>query len=187
MVSTAARGFSLLFKLFLKEHRRQDFSPPPVGRLIRAGLAIVNADGVVTGAPARCFDTRYGAVLVEISRRGSYFRAGSQLGGRMIRGLFRFIGVLLLAAGFIFLIYDGQRSIADQTVRLTRLGEFWNDINQASQQSLQTLVEANAPWLWNSAGKFILNQPTWAVLGVLGILLMLLFRPRKRLIGYARD
>ena len=105
----------------------------------------------------------------------------------MIRGLFRFIGVLLLAAGFIFLIYDGQRSIADQTVRLTRLGEFWNDIHQTSQQSLQTLVEANVPWLWNSAGKVSLNQPTWAVLGVLGILLMLLFRPRRRLIGYARD
>jgi hypothetical protein len=119
--------------------------------------------------------------LTAISRRGA------KLGGCMIRGLFRFIGVLLLAAGFIFLIYDGQRSIADQTVRLTRLGEFWNDIHQTSQQSLQTLVEANVPWLWNSAGKFILNQPTWAVLGVLGILLMLLFRPRRRLIGYARD
>ena len=105
----------------------------------------------------------------------------------MIRGLFRFIGVLLLAAGFIFLIYDGQRSIADQTVRLTRLGEFWNDIHQSSQQSLQVMLEASAPWLWNSAGKFILNQPTWAVLGVLGILLMLLFRPKRRLIGYARD
>ena len=105
----------------------------------------------------------------------------------MIRGLFRFIGVLLLAAGFIFLIYDGQRSIADQTVRLTRLGEFWNDIHQASQQSLQALVEAKAPWLWESAGKFVLNQPTWAVLGVFGILWLLLFRPKKRLIGYARD
>lgn len=105
----------------------------------------------------------------------------------MIRGLFRFVGVLLLAAGFIFLIYDGQRSIADQTLRLTRLGEFWNDIHQASQQSLRTMIEAKAPWLWESAGKLILNQPTWAVLGVLGLLLMLLFRPKKRLIGYARD
>jgi hypothetical protein len=105
----------------------------------------------------------------------------------MIRGLFRFIGVLLLAAGFFFLIYDGQRSIADQTLRLTRLGEFWNDIHQASQQSLQTLIQTNAPWLWDSAGKFILNQPTWGVLGVLGLLLMLVFRPRKRLIGYARE
>ena len=104
----------------------------------------------------------------------------------MIRGLFRFIGVLLLAAGFIFLIYDGQRSIADQTVRLTRLGEFWNDIHQSSQQSFRTMVESAAPWLWNVA-KLILDQPVFAVMGVLGILLMLLFRPRKRLIGYARD
>lgn len=105
----------------------------------------------------------------------------------MIRGLFRFIGLLLLAAGFIFLIYDGQRSIADQTVRLTRLAEFWNDIHQASLQSLQAMLETSVPWLWNSAGKFILNQPTWAVLGVAGILLMLIFRPKRRLIGYARD
>lgn len=105
----------------------------------------------------------------------------------MIRGLFRFIGLLLLAAGFVFLIYDGQRSIADQTLRLTRLGEFWNDIHQSSQQSLQAFAEANVPWLWNSVGKFLLEQPAWAVLGVLGILLMLLFRPKRRLIGYARD
>jgi cell division protein FtsW (lipid II flippase) len=105
----------------------------------------------------------------------------------MIRGLFRFIGLLLLAAGFIFLIYDGQRSIADQTLRLTRLDEFWNDIHQSSQQSLQVLLEANVPWLWNSVGRFVLNQPTWAVLGVVGVLLMLIFRPKKRLIGYARD
>lgn len=105
----------------------------------------------------------------------------------MIRGLFRFVGLLLLAAGFIFLIYDGQRSIADQTVRLTRFGEFWNEIHQSSQRSLQAMAEASAPWLWESAGKFILDQPTWAVLGALGILLMLLFRPKKRLIGYARD
>ena len=105
----------------------------------------------------------------------------------MIRGLFRFIGLLLLAAGFVFLLYDGQRSIADQALRLTKLGEFWNDIHQASQQSLQAAVEASAPWLWNGVGKVLLEQPAWAVLGALGIILMLLFRPRKKLIGYARD
>ena len=31
------------------------------------------------------------------------------------------------------------------------------------------------------------NAPVFAVLGLLGILLMLLFRPRRRLIGYSRD
>ncbi|ETR77569.1 signal peptide protein [Afipia sp. P52-10] len=105
----------------------------------------------------------------------------------MIRGLFRFIGLLLLAAGFVFLIYDGQRSIADQTLRLTRLGEFWNDIHQTSQQALRGAVETNAPWLWHAISNFLLDQPAWAVLGVLGILLMVLFRPKKKLIGYARD
>jgi cell division protein FtsW (lipid II flippase) len=105
----------------------------------------------------------------------------------MIRGFFRLFGLLLLAGGFIFFVYDGARSIADQNLRLTRLGEFWNDINQASQQSFRVMVETFSPWLWNNAAKFVLNQPAWAVLGVLGILLMLLFRPKRRLIGYGRD
>jgi hypothetical protein len=48
-------------------------------------------------------------------------------------------------------------------------------------------VEGNAPWLWSSVVKVILDQPVFAVMGVLGILLMLLFRPRKPLIGYSRD
>ena len=105
----------------------------------------------------------------------------------MIRGFFRFIGLLLLAAGFIFLIYDGQRSIADQTLRLTRLSEFWNDIHQSSQQAFRTWVEGTAPWLWTSVVKVVLDQPVFAVMGVLGIVLMLVFRPRKPLIGYSRN
>ena len=67
----------------------------------------------------------------------------------MIRGFFRLIGLLLLAGGFIFLVYDGARSIADQAMRLTKLGEFWNDIHQASQQAVRTQIEASAPWLWD--------------------------------------
>ncbi|MDB5617596.1 hypothetical protein [Tardiphaga sp.] len=103
----------------------------------------------------------------------------------MIRGFFRLIGLLLLAGGFIFLVYDGARSIADQAVRLTGLGEFWNDVHQSSQRSFQAMVEGVSPWLWNVA-KFVLNQPAWAVMGGLGILLLLLFRARKPLIGYSR-
>jgi hypothetical protein len=105
----------------------------------------------------------------------------------MIRGFFRLVGLLLLAGGFIFLVYDGARSIADQVLRLTKLGEFWNDIHQTSQQAFRTTVEGASPWLWNSVVKVILDQPVWAVMGVLGILLMLLFRPRKPLIGYSRS
>jgi hypothetical protein len=48
------------------------------------------------------------------------------------------------------------------------------------------MIEGSAPWLWNVI-KIILDQPVFAVMGVLGILLMLLFRPRKPLIGYSRN
>ena len=104
----------------------------------------------------------------------------------MIRGFFRLVGLLLLAGGFIFMVYDGARWVADQNLRFTRFGEFWNDIHQSSQQSFRTMVEASAPWLWNVI-KIILDQPVFAVMGVLVILLMLLFRPRKPLIGYSRN
>lgn len=105
----------------------------------------------------------------------------------MIRGFFRLIGLLLLAGGFVFLVYDGARSIADQALRLTPLGEFWNDIHQSSQLAFRTMVEGVAPWFWTDVVKVILNQPAWAVMGGLGLLLLLLFRPRKPLIGYARN
>ena len=35
--------------------------------------------------------------------------------------------------------------------------------------------------------RVILDQPVFAVMAVVGILLMLLFRPKKPLIGYSRD
>src|SRR3954469_21070811 len=103
----------------------------------------------------------------------------------MIRGFFRLIGLLLLASGFVFLVYDGARSIADQALRLTRLGDVWNDVNQASQRSAQAIIDAHAPFL-TGLFRLVLEQPSWAVMGVLGILLMLLCRPRKPLIGYSR-
>jgi hypothetical protein len=105
----------------------------------------------------------------------------------MIRGVFRLIGLLLLAGGFVFMVYDGARWVADQNLRFTRFGELWNDIHQSSQQSFRTMVEGTAPWLWNNVLRVLLDQPVFAVMGVLGILLMLLFQPRKRLIGYSRD
>ncbi|WP_029583977.1 hypothetical protein [Bradyrhizobium sp. URHD0069] len=103
----------------------------------------------------------------------------------MIRGFFRLVGLLLLAGGFIFMVYDGARWVADQTLRFTRFGQFWNDVHQSSQQAFRAWVESTAPWLWTGV-KIILDQPVFVVLGVLGILLMLVFRPRKPLIGYSR-
>jgi hypothetical protein len=105
----------------------------------------------------------------------------------MIRGFFRLVGLLLLAGGFIFMVYDGARFVADNTLRLTRFGQFWNDVHQSSQQAFRIWVEGISPWFWNDVVRVLLDQPAFAVMGVAGILLMLLFRPRKPLIGYSRN
>ncbi|HLI99473.1 MAG TPA: hypothetical protein VKT76_07140 [Bradyrhizobium sp.] len=105
----------------------------------------------------------------------------------MIRGFFRLMGLLLLAGGFVFMVYDGARFVADNALRFTRFGQFWNDVHQSSQQAFHAWVETVSPWLWNHVVRLILDQPVFAVMAVLGILLMLLFRPKKPLIGYARD
>ena len=105
----------------------------------------------------------------------------------MIRGFFRLVGLLLLAGGFIFMVYDGARWVADQNLRFTRFGDFWNDMNQGSQAAFKVWVESKSPWVWSGIVKVLLDQPVFAVLGIIGIVLMILFRPRKPLIGYSRD
>jgi len=62
----------------------------------------------------------------------------------MIRFVLRFFGLLLLALGFIFLVYDGIRSISDGNFLLTRTSEVWNIIHDRSLVSFQTLVETRA-------------------------------------------
>ncbi len=104
----------------------------------------------------------------------------------MIRSLFRLLGLVLLAAGFVFFIYDGTRSIADHAVNVSKFSQTWTDIHQQSFHALQVAVEQHAAWLWNPVLQTILDQPTCLVFGTLGTILILLGRRKKPLIGYAR-
>ena len=106
----------------------------------------------------------------------------------MIRFVLRFIGLLLLALGFIFLVYDGIRSISDGSILITKTSYVWNVVNDASLQSFQTLIERRAgPDVWQIGIAPILEQPASAIAVVLGIVLIVLGRKKKKLIGYARD
>src|SRR3954465_9902541 len=106
----------------------------------------------------------------------------------MIRFVFRFFGLWILAAAFIFLIYDGTKSIADRTdFFITRTRALWEGIPQNSLIALQALIQAKAPCFLEPFDLAILNQPAWVVLGVVGILLILIGRKKKPLIGYSRD
>ena len=105
----------------------------------------------------------------------------------MIRFLLRFLGLLLLALAFIFVIYDGMKSIADRTFKVTAAVQFWTDLHDSSLQAAQASVERMSATLWNLAIGPILNQPAAAIFAVLGALLIVLGRKKKPLIGYARD
>jgi len=105
----------------------------------------------------------------------------------MIRFILRTLGLVLLAAGFLVFIYDGAKSIVDSTIYISKFSQTWADIHQQSLQAAQAAVEKHAGWLWGSVILPVLEQPTWLVLGTVGMLFILLGRPKKRLIGYARD
>lgn len=105
----------------------------------------------------------------------------------MIRSLFRLAGVIFLAAAFILLIYDGAKSIADSRVSIYKLGQLWTDVHAASLQAAQEKVQQSLPAAaWDPLITTLLNQPSWLVFGLIGMLLILLGRRRKPLIGYAR-
>jgi ABC-type Fe3+ transport system permease subunit len=105
----------------------------------------------------------------------------------MIRFVLRTLGLWILALGFIFLIYDGTKSIAGDQVYFTKLGEVWNWINSTSLQLLQPAIERHvAEWLWNPVILSVLTAPACLVFAILGAILMLLGRKKKPLIGYAR-
>ena len=104
----------------------------------------------------------------------------------MIRYLFRLMGLVLLAAGFVFVIYDGTKSIADQAIYISKFSQTWAEIHQQSLLAAQAAVEKNAAWLWSTIIQPILEQPTWLVLGTFGLILILIGRKKKPLIGYAR-
>jgi hypothetical protein len=63
----------------------------------------------------------------------------------------------------------------------------WELINPGSLAKLRPLIEPYAGGLlWDPVTVAILAAPAWSLLGLLGILLLLLGRKKKPLIGYAR-
>jgi len=106
----------------------------------------------------------------------------------MIRFLSRFLGIILLAMAFIFIVYDGMKSIADHMFYATRIEQFWIEVNGRSLQMFREIVEhytASAIWQWVIVP--LLDQPIAVVFGVLSVLLILAGRKKKPLIGYVRD
>ncbi|MBS0536518.1 MAG: hypothetical protein JSR72_20895 [Proteobacteria bacterium] len=105
----------------------------------------------------------------------------------MIRFLLRALGLFGLAAAFVLVIYDGTKSIAGNKLFLTSVGDLWTLLNPKSLAAIKPLVSPYASgMLWDPVTVTFLSWPAWAVLGVVAIIFLLLGRPRRPLIGYAR-
>ena len=105
----------------------------------------------------------------------------------MIRFLLRFIGLSLLALAFIFLIYDGIRSISNGSVLLTTASYVWSAIHEQSLRAFQAFIENyGGAEAWRIGIAPILDQPVSAMAGVLSVILIVFGRKKKPLIGYTR-
>jgi hypothetical protein len=105
----------------------------------------------------------------------------------MIRFLLRFLGLLCLAAAFVLVIYDGLKSIAGSAAYFTSVRVLWELLNPGGLAKLEPAIKAYAGGLlWDPLMVAMLRSPSWALLGVLAIILILLGRKKKPLIGYAR-
>ena len=106
----------------------------------------------------------------------------------MIRFLFRFLGLLTLAAAFICVVYDGGRFIFNNRLDILSVGDLWSMVHQNSLLLAQPAIERHVtPWLWQSVIQpLFLEQPAALYLIILGAIFILLGRRKKPLIGYAR-
>jgi len=105
----------------------------------------------------------------------------------MIRFVLRFIGLCLLATAFVFLVYDGTKSIANHGIMYTKIVDVWAIIDQTSLNLVQNGLKQKVAWAWDPYLQRLFDLPAWVVVGILAVLLILLGRKKKPLIGYARD
>ena len=99
----------------------------------------------------------------------------------MIRFLLRFIGMWILAGGFVALVLDGVRSIASSEIVMTPLGVAWLATDEDSLARFQQLVTQNLPaGTWDLVMAPLLQAPLFLVLAALGLLLMLIGRRKEK-------
>jgi chromate transport protein ChrA len=105
----------------------------------------------------------------------------------MIRFLLRFIGLCLLALAFVFFVYDGTKSIANQHLVYARAAEAWALVDQSSLNAAQNWLKQKAAWAWDPYMHAAFELPAWVILTILAMILIVLGRKKKPLIGYARN
>ena len=92
----------------------------------------------------------------------------------------RAIGWLLIIAALAALAYDASGLTRGEGFTVHAAGELWYELSPDTLNMLQAGIQRNVwPYLWDPVILNLLLLPAWVILGVLGILLVLLFRRRN--------
>jgi hypothetical protein len=104
----------------------------------------------------------------------------------MLRLLTRTTAFLLLATAFVMAVVDATRSIADQQVALTPLGQTLFSLFPRQFPVLEPAVTRHVhPFLWDPVLLNVLLLPTALVAAALALMLFWLTRTRARPIGFS--
>ena len=88
----------------------------------------------------------------------------------MLRFASRFIGFWLLAAALVAAVVDGAKSIAASALMLTPVAETWATLGGSAPAAAEP---SSLRWPFNLALDWLLTAPTVAIIGVLGVLLLI--------------
>jgi hypothetical protein len=105
----------------------------------------------------------------------------------MMSRIVRSIGIVTLLLALIALNRDINKTLDDAALHVTKLGDLWYAVHPTSLQLLQPAIERHvAEWLWDPVILSVLTAPACLDFGVLGAILMLLGRKKKRPMADAR-
>ena len=97
----------------------------------------------------------------------------------MLRFVFRFLGLVMLAGAFAAAVIDGARSLADQRLELTAMGRALDYAFPSKFPLLQPFVERRlGRFVWDPILLGVLSAPAFVDMAVLGFCLFYLLRPR---------
>ena len=108
----------------------------------------------------------------------------ADFGGPFEMIIFRLLGLVLIAGALMVFGADALRSLESGEVGINSFAEVWalldGRLGTMSLDGFKAWAEATLPpAAWDPGVVSVLSYPAWAVLGVLGIVIALIFRPRN--------
>lgn len=98
----------------------------------------------------------------------------------MIRFVLRLLAMFTLCVAVIMAVLDGARSVAASAVTMKPLGVSWYETSPDTLNIAQAVVQRYLlPVMWDPFMIWVLNQPGFAVMAVLSLLLYIAGYGRK--------